>query len=167
MTAQGSFEAKFYMLRKNKDGVIVGFVCHPSDVTPELLALDVGDIVNIEWSTDGEGQASTGSASERASTTAAQQSGEETAAPTKSHRKFSDMPLSTQAALRCGDVQFQHYLKVVNVEEAADFVPLHCGIISRSALDDPKNSSARFQWDTLERGFQKHLTTQMHGDLVR
>lgn len=38
-----SFEAKFYALRKSKDGLIVSFVIHPNDAPNELITAPIGE----------------------------------------------------------------------------------------------------------------------------
>lgn len=38
-----SFEAKFYALRKSKDGLVVSFVIHPNDAPNELITAPIGE----------------------------------------------------------------------------------------------------------------------------
>lgn len=42
-----NFEAKLYAFRKTKEGTVVSFVVHPSDMTDSLATLDIGARVVI------------------------------------------------------------------------------------------------------------------------
>lgn len=104
-------------------------------------------------------------------TTAAPQSGEETAAPSKPRRPFHEMPLSAQAGMRRKEPLFWQYLRdnrgfdVDGEDDARDFIRDLCGVTSCSEI--LPNTRAAGYWLSLERSYQQWLTTQAHGDLVR
>lgn len=78
-------------------------------------------------------------------------------APPKERRRFSELPPSQQAALKCQDVDFRIWLTQTgrsiarNSEDAAAFVRLFCGVDSRSELDT--NPEAAAEWQNLLRDF--------------
>lgn len=76
---------------------------------------------------------------------------------TQSHdrRPFSSLPLSQQAAIRCGDVMFQEFLNLDTSADAADYVRNYCGVSSRS---DIKAGPAGDRWKGLESRYQSWVT---------
>lgn len=83
----------------------------------------------------------------------------------ETHRKFADLPLSQQAAIRCGDAMFQEYLKRDNADAAADEVRLYCEVESRSEINLRADSGAR--WLQLEAKYQAWLTDRKYAQVAR
>lgn len=82
-----------------------------------------------------------------------------------SPKKFHELPLSQQAAIRCGDVLFQEYLKVESAEGAADYVRCHCGVKSRSDIRADGPSAQR--WNQIEHFYQSWLTDRKFAEAKR
>jgi hypothetical protein len=187
MTDRQAFEAKHYAMRKSRDGTIISFVVHPSDLTPELNCLAIGARVMIGWQEIGDdekpaGRAANGSAAKgndravEARDETAHRSGSgsspERPAPKPDRRKFHDLPLAQQAALRCGDSDFQafltnkHRIVVTSDEYAAQIVRTDLGVQSRSELGKG-NHDADNKWRRLETEFQNWLTDNRYADTIR
>lgn len=66
-------------------------------------------------------------------------------------RRLADMPLGTQAALRCQSAAFRGFLNVVDEEAAAVAVRRECGVTSRAEFDHDAEAAAR--WRALEARF--------------
>jgi hypothetical protein len=81
------------------------------------------------------------------------------------HKPFSSLPLSQQAAIRCGDVLFQEYLKLETEDEAADYVRHHCGVKSRSDIKADGPSAQR--WKQIEAMYQSWLTDRKFAEAKR
>ncbi len=84
-----------------------------------------------------------------------------------SPKPFSTLPLSQQAAIRCGDETFRDFISTLGAsgigrytpEMAADMVRSQCAVKSRADLDDDVNHiDARNRWLYLERTYQRWLT---------
>lgn len=69
----------------------------------------------------------------------------------KERRRFSELPLPQQVALRCTDKKFQEWLCVANEDEAAEAVRRECGVASRSAIQ--WGSDAGTKWADLDAAF--------------
>jgi len=69
----------------------------------------------------------------------------------KERRRFEELPLSQQAALRCNDPEFQGWLDVANADRAAAEVRLRCAVKSRAELDS--NNFAADLWRDLDSCF--------------
>lgn len=170
-----NFEAKLYALRRSKDGVIVSYVVHPNDVASGLLTADIGTRFMVAVAEIGDDQEVYGGVAEShdaaTSGTSAVPAPAITIAAVKERRKFDNLPLSTQAALRCEDKRFQDFLRVRSGVDpttegaAAAYVRLHCGVGSRAELD--RDQDAGGKWIALDRKFQSHLTDLAHGESVR
>lgn len=50
-------------------------------------------------------------------------------------RRFGELPLAQQAAMRCGEARFQKFLKVEDADQAAAAVRRACNVESRKELD--------------------------------
>ena len=78
----------------------------------------------------------------------------------KPAKKWDSLRLSQQAAIRCSDELFQHFMIVRNDEEAAEQVKKSCEITSRAELDTDEEAAGR--WMQIDKAFQdwkkaKHL----------
>jgi hypothetical protein len=71
--------------------------------------------------------------------------------PAKERRKFSELPPSQQAAMRCNERDFQTFMDASTPDEAAESVRLHCGIRSRAELNSSPEAAAK--WDLLEADY--------------
>lgn len=89
----------------------------------------------------------------------------------KDRRKFSELPLSQQVALRCRDKQFQDWLVEIGCVEdpsedwAADFVRAHCDVKSRADIEG--NQYATERWHLMESNYQQYLTDQQFAGSLR
>lgn len=78
-------------------------------------------------------------------------------APPKERRRFSELPPSQQAALKCQDADFRIWLTqsgrtvARNADDAAEFIRLLCGVDSRSDLNT--NPAAAAIWQETLRDF--------------
>lgn len=80
-------------------------------------------------------------------------------------RKFSELPLSQQAGIRCAEPQFWRYLGVGSEASAKAQVRIRCGVESRSQLDSEQRPART--WGDIEDGYQKFLTDQRYGEVAR
>lgn len=87
------------------------------------------------------------------------------AQPSGSSKPFASLPLSQQAAIRCGDVLFQEYLGLEAEADAADYVRCHCGVKSRSQITDANLSGGR--WQQIETMYQAWLTDRKFAEAKR
>jgi hypothetical protein len=71
--------------------------------------------------------------------------------PAKERRKFSELPPSQQAAMRCNEPDFQRFLSVGDPVEAARKVRMACRVESRAELNS--NANAASAWQQLEAGY--------------
>ena len=86
-------------------------------------------------------------------------------APEKPKKRFHELPLSQQAALRCGDESFWKFASqydrelwdesksLDSAEVAADFVRVYCGVESRRDLDN--FTAAGGVWTGLDAEYQE------------
>jgi hypothetical protein len=86
-------------------------------------------------------------------------------------RKFSEMPLSQQAALRCRDESFQRFLAMQSgqddftEEQAAADVCMRCDVASRSMIRE--GDKAGDYWLSIEARYQQFLVDQKYGQARR
>jgi hypothetical protein len=71
-------------------------------------------------------------------------------------RRWSELPLATQAGVRCNEAAFQKFLSVSSAEAAAQTVRVRCGVESRSGLD--KCESAAKSWREIEAKYRAWLS---------
>lgn len=82
--------------------------------------------------------------------------------PVKDRKKWSELPCSQQAAIRCGEKAFWTFLeetdavKINDADEAAKYVRWNCEVSSRSDLD--KDELARERWAEMEKDYQVWLS---------
>jgi hypothetical protein len=81
-------------------------------------------------------------------------------APARERTPWDAMKLSQQAAILCGDIGFQRWIKVEDKEAAAEFVRQHCGVPSRKDLDEHDEAASR--WNRLAGMFRDF---QRYGDM--
>lgn len=135
--ASFSFEAKKYALRQAKDGVIVSFVVHPSDVVDKLLSAPIGEHYVVALAPY-----------EKAAEQAEQQP--EAPAPEPEKVLHISAKLSNDAFWMCRRRDFQQWLGV-HSEVAADHqIKSLLGIRSKTELDT--DDGAAIHWrDLIDR----------------
>ena len=174
MREVAQIEAIKYALRQSKDGTVVSFVIHPEDLDPELQCLPIGARVMLGWYAVGDDEKPV---AENAATTAAKP------AENKPKRKFHELPLAQQCAIRCEDALFQAYLANVEPDAWAYFSEIDTqrrltpgdraayvmrkvlGVDSRAELG--RNRDADNRWRALEMEYQAWLTDQKYADSRR
>lgn len=181
------FEAKLYAFRRAKDGVVVSYVVHPNDVSPELATASLGTRYMVAVAEIGDdekprepdsepdltahrdslekqvlpvGAQPDGSYVERKSNAGAART-----SPTPNKRKFEELPATQQAGIRCADPEFQAFAGCKTEAEAAQWVCKKCSIASRSELT--RNQLAAYAWSVIEGSFQSHLTDLRYGSEAR
>lgn len=126
---EGHFEAKKHSYRQTQDGVVVSFVIHPHDVTPEFAAAPLGTIFMVGYATPQEN--GPGTTTERQKT--------------EQHR------LVKLAAVLCGDERFRDWFLVHmppydrNAETCAVALRLDLRIASRRELATNQDAAAKFE----------------------
>jgi len=78
---------------------------------------------------------------------------EEAVEPEKPRRQWNDMRPSGRAALLCKETSFMAFLKVRSEKEAVEKLRSHCGVRSRSELDEDETKRMKFEF--VERDFEK------------
>lgn len=140
------FEARKYALRQAKDGVIVSFVLHPSDVVAELLSAPIGEHYVVALAPY-----------EKAAEEAEQQQPE---APVPEPEKpvHTASKLSTDAFWMCRRRDFQEWLGVTGEAEADARVKDILVIQSKTQLD--QDEGAAIHWRDLLDRFHAATTPQ-------
>jgi hypothetical protein len=158
-----AFEAIKYALRQSKDGVVVSFVVHPNDVQPALMSLPIGSRVMVGWQEINDDEKPV---AENTATIAAKP------AENKQKRKFSDLSLPEQCALRCDDPRFERYLGDIwgpafdeNGGHVATTVRALLRVKSRSELSTDHDAANR--WRQIESNYQRWLTDETYKESVR
>lgn len=179
MTAIRQFDARIVRKNESAKGLFITLEIAGDDYYGGVSEFRPGSLLRIRYeeldSETGE-QASSGDGESQPrdhspGKSAAPQGGEETAAPHKERRRFADMLPSTQCALRCADKRFWQMWRdktgriVETEEQMAAIIRKECGIESRAELD--RDGPAARWWRGHEEQFQRWLTTQQHGGLVR
>jgi len=178
-----AFEAKKHAYRQTQDGIVVSFVIHPNDM-PEHLALAplgtrfgvaVAEIGDDEQPITAQGTPRVDGQSDRASAPDAAEAVGSSPIPvaTKDRRKFSDLPLSQQCALRCRDERFWNFLSqnhgvIPNTDwptVAASYIRTFCAVASRGEIGVDPNATAK--WLNLEAEYQSYLTDEMFAEARR
>lgn len=181
-----SFEALNYALRKSRDGIIISLIIHPSDISPELMALPIGARLAITWAeinddetpkhapvaeTGNAGDTNGGSQPANRSPDAGEAS--LPGAPSKPRKRFSELRLSAQAGMRSHDQHFGEFMWQCHKDEmhktygdVAKAIRSLCDVESRAELDGLASISAQY-WRNLNSEYETWLTTQMHAETYR
>jgi hypothetical protein len=186
MREVAQIEAIKYSLRQTKDGTVVSFVIQPEDIDPALNNLPIGRRIMFGWYEIGDdekpvGRAANGSAAEGNDSAADAMdetahrsgSGSSPERPPKQKRKFSELSLPEQCALRCEDGRFERYIiegrQVITEFDShftvADYVRSYLGVASRSELSVDHNAANK--WRALEAEYQRWLTDETYKESVR
>ena len=166
------FEAIKYALRQSKDGVVVSFVVHPSDVGPELMAMPIGARVMVAWAQigDDEKRIDAPKAKEHSPPTGRVNEPPVKISEAKERRKFSELPLVQQCAMRCEDENFQRFLNYHHrVQDHAETFPEMVrsllNVNSRSEL--ATNKEAAEKWRKLNSDFEAWKLDQRYPSEAR
>jgi hypothetical protein len=184
MREVAQIEAIKYSLRQTKDGTVVSFVIQPEDIDPALNNLPIGRRIMFGWYEIGDdekpvGRAANGSAAEGNDSAADAMdetahrsgSGSSPERPPKQKRKFSDLRLPEQCALRCRDdgrfVRFvdEMYRVPGSTETTEELVKIHCGVKAKRELST--NHEAANRWRQIESNYQRWLTDETYKESVR
>jgi hypothetical protein len=93
------------------------------------------------------------------------------AAPTKEHRKFSELPLPQQAGIRCQDKDFHWFLMdeyptiAARSTEPKGIICELCGVNTRSELTHGEASGD--MWHSIEARYQSWLTDRKFAEARR
>ena len=144
-----SFEAKRYAFRQSKDGIIVSFVVHPNDLTPELASAPLGTrymVALAEIGDDEQPKAETPVGWQHIGTP---RGNAETVTAEHVAPKSDGERAVTRAVMLAKDPEFQKWIVSadgqVADEAGARFMILQtCGIKSRSELKDNVDARMRF-----------------------
>lgn len=128
------FEAKKYALRQAKDGVVVSFLVHPSDVVAELLSAPIGEHYVVALAPYEEKAAEV----------------EQQPAPEPEKVPHEPSKLSVQAFWMCRRRDFQEWLGVTGEDAADARVKSVIRIMSKTALDHNRDAAERWR-DLLDR----------------
>lgn len=82
-----------------------------------------------------------------------------------SPKKFHELPLSQQAAIRCGDPLFQEYMGAENEAQCTAKVRGVCDVMSRSEI--VPNMRAGSLWQQTEAQYQSWLTDRKFAEAKR
>lgn len=170
MTAH--FEAKLHGFRRTQDGVVISYVVHPNDLSREMALAPLGTRYMVAFSEIGDDDkpVEAPKIGDFAGVTDLMR-GE---SQKKDRKPFASLPLSQQAAIRCGDADFQKFIVErysgfhayrVNEDNAALLVREQCGVTSRSKIVYPGESGE--EWSRLEGEYQSFLTTQRYAHVMR
>lgn len=165
----GHFEAKKHAYRQTQDGIVVSFVIHPNDLNAEFAVAALGTRYMVAFAEIGDDEkpqelARAGDEYRPEPNEMAKPNADK-AEPQKDRRPFSSLPLSQQAAIRCGDTTFQEFVGASNSDVAADYIRKYCKVGSRA--DIHKGMQAAIYWESLEGQFQDWLTTKRYADARR
>ena len=139
-------EMKKHAYRQTQDGIVISFVCHPNDVTPDIATAALGTRYKVFLVEVGDDEQPVAKAAPAASE--------------KPRERFADKMLSVQAGIRCNDERFWRFLgykgyacKSDPVAQSADIVRALCSVESRSSLDTI--GSAGSAWMSLNDEFEQ------------
>ncbi len=156
---KGHFEAKKHAYRQTQDGIVVSFVIHPNDLDAQFAIAPLGTRYMVGFAEIGDDGKPLGVAKLGALTPL----GLEREA--KERRKFGALPLSQQAALRCGDAMFQEFMLVKTAEDAAEKVRRQCRVDTRSHI--VYGTPAGALWLQLESQYQDWVTDRNFAEARR
>lgn len=139
------FEAKKYALRQAKDGVIVSFVVHPSDVVADLLSAPIGEHYVVALAPY-----------EKAAEQAEQQPEAPAPPPEKVKEPvpFRHKPRSQQAAIRINDPEFRKWWNAgpdTSAEHVNADLKRECGVTSKRELNTDRNAAET--WSRIEEAY--------------
>lgn len=135
-----SVEVKKHAYRQTQDGIVISFVMHPNDVSPDLAAAALGTRYMAALVEIGDD--------------------EQPVEKPKERQRFDTLPAGQQAAMRCNEMSFWRFLEwkldlrdksVTDEECAAGFLRAHFKIDSRTKLNAEPLAS---QWRDFNLDYQ-------------
>jgi hypothetical protein len=175
MSERSAFEAKVHAKRETKEGRFVTLMLHPNDDDPWLAIPRVGatvmgaveEVLNVKVEPLDLGASSNG----KTSASNSEDAGSTPAASARIKRKFAEMSLPEQCALRCGDGRFIRFVDEMyrvnpsDPETTEDLVKIVCGVKLKRELST--NHDAANQWRQIESNYQRWLTDETYKESVR
>ena|SRR6185503_3475236 len=165
-----NFEAKLHGFRRTQDGVVVSYVVHPNDVSTELATAALGTRYMVAVAEIGDDERPKESALLSTADKAPEDVPPSSSGATK--RKFSELPCSQQAGMRCGEQTFWEFLNDKYplacsgvAGDAAAALRLVCDVESRTWFDTYPGKSDK--WRMVEKQYQAYLTTQQYAGVRR
>lgn len=167
---QGHFEAVKYAYRQSKDGFVLSFVVHPSDMPDELATAAIGSRFMVAFASFGDAPAREDGVTASPNPTGPQPS--LTTGPAEggaAHKSAatappSPKPNSTRAVMMARDEQVWRYLesictfgRILNADEAERIIESLCGVTSKAHLNYEPGASA---FTKLRREFYAWKATQ-------
>lgn len=175
-TCEGSFEAVKYSYRQSKDGFVLAFVVHPSDMPDVLATAPIGMRFMLAFAAiqDREPQSTptarvveggvTGLPSTDGPAAPMRKADEPSPPMPKPKRNWDGVSLAEQAGILCKTDEFRAYVRELTrsiypctPEEVEAFVRMHCGVTSRAHIKRGELSGNL--WQALEgnfRAWQQH-----------
>ncbi len=180
--SNGHFEAKLHAYRRTQEGAVISFVVHPDEIKKitDLTTAPFGSRYMIAYAEIGDDEtpksepvaqsAGGDNLKPKAMAERREDAGSSPAGLAKPKRKFSDMSLPEQAGIRCGDDQFETFLRnSYELSEgfvmAEDIVRAMCGVGSRRELST--NREAANLWRKIESEYQSWLLTDKYAETIR
>lgn len=140
------FECKKDGLSQLQDGSwVLKIKVHPSDVPAALLTAPMGTrfVAALVEVADNETPVSPEAQAERSK-------------PVKERKRWGELPLSQQAAIRCNEPEFDTFMRgrfTVHPDATiAEIVREACGILSRKELDE--HNTAALRWTRLDADYR-------------
>ena len=145
---KGSFEAKKIAFRQSKDGIVISFLIHPNDLSPDLAAAPLGIRMMVGYAEIVDEQS-------------AQEPPTRSSAAKASYDAKSEQGKAAQrAAILCKDEAFWRFIsangadrKIENEAMAAEWMRGYLGVESRS--DIAKNDDAFRAFLGVETAFKE------------
>jgi hypothetical protein len=129
LAKNNAVEVRKIAYRQSKDGMVISFVLHPSEVPEDLATAPVGQrymMVAVRIGDD-------------------EQPEPPQPAPQKAgKRKWHEMPASQRAGLLCNDHAFIQWSRTADAGACADWLRQRCGVHSRATLDTDEHAARRF-----------------------
>lgn len=180
--SEGNFEARKIGMRQNKEGVIISFVVQPDDYEAALAMVPIGTRVMIAWAEIGDDEKriengvksiTAPSSNGKTSDFESEDRGSTPRGAAKPKKRFEELSLVQQCAMRCEDSEFVTWFRqqtppewweIAN-QDAASVMRNELGVSSRAELNT--DIIAAKKWRNLERDFQVWRTTQQYAEVRR
>ena len=166
MTA-GNFEAKKWGYRQTQEGIVISFLCHPNDVSPEIACAPLGTHYMVAFAKigdDGQPEVITPKAAERKQEAK------------KEKRAWDQLTPTEQAGIRCKEELFQEWASLtygparvaqpLTAEECTAWhIHIICEIGSRRELNADPVAARR--WKIMDEAYQAWFTERKYGESRR
>lgn len=164
-----SFEGKLHAFRRTQDGVVISYVVHPNDVSAAMATAALGTRYMIGFAEIGDDDKPVSQTALEKQIAPAFEKANAMLDAVVGRRPFASLPLSQQAAIRCGDEAFGKFMEGMiygtGIDTPADAVRHWCRVDSRSKIiaGTPVGDS----WTELEAKYQAWLATQRYASVAR